>query len=122
MNSSYECTDIQGSVPTDEDLYWLQIARNLTENSMDAANEGARNQVGIANTLMTGGYAAIISFSGLKDILAIGGWQKSIIIMLIVAPMLFWLLSLLFAYTVCRVPNVWTLYTPAGLLYSSTTI
>jgi hypothetical protein len=94
-------TDIdESSKQTQEERFWAQVHQEAARKSIDFANEGARNQIGVANTIASGIYAAIISSGNIKEILAVGGWEKWLIIILIIMPMLCWFVSILFAYAV----------------------
>lgn len=91
---------IMGKKPTEEDLYWLDKARNLTDEEIAQIYETARQQISIINTLMTGGYFAIVSLSSIKESINIVTSQKWPIILIIISPMLCWLFSLVNAYSI----------------------
>jgi cation transport ATPase len=75
-----------------------QEAQASMAEAKQRMNETARQQISIINTLMTGGYFAIISISSIKESLNIVVWYKWLIILLIISPMLCWLSSLVYAH------------------------
>jgi hypothetical protein len=87
-------SDLPTVVP-EPDPFWKQNAQKLVEGSIDTLDNMARELIALV-TLLEGLYFHAITFSDLKGTLS--GW----LIWIYIAPIVFWMASLLFA--------VWTLF------------
>lgn len=84
----------KASSATDEDLFWLEIARNEIKESLKAQEEAAKQLISITTFSQTV-YFAIVSFSEVKKGLAlVPAQQQWLAVILLITPLLFWIFSL----------------------------
>lgn len=88
--------------PTEEDLLWLEIAREQLKNSIKVQDEAAKQLITITTFSQTV-YFAAVSFSEIKKGLALVPSNKQLLIVVaLVSPLFFWLFSLCFATRVFK--------------------
>lgn len=87
--------EVQGQLPSVEDGFWLDTARQLVNTSITAIEEAAKQIIGLV-TLLQGIFFAVITVSDLKLKLAALAGQAYfwILLSLMVLPMLCWIFSL----------------------------
>ncbi len=87
--------EVQGQLPSPEDRFWLDAARQLTNTSITAIEDAAKQIIGLV-TLLQGIFFAVITVSDLKVKLAALAGQGNfwILLFLIVLPIACWISSL----------------------------
>lgn len=87
--------ETHGQLPTSEDRFWLDTARQLTNTSITAVEEAAKQIIGLV-TLLQGIFFAVITVSDLKLKLVTFAGQMNfwILLLLIVLPIGCWIISL----------------------------
>lgn len=87
---------IEEGIPlTPEDEFWMSRMREMAADSVNAVQEAARQLIAMI-TVMEGIYAAVLAFSGIKQIP-----QDSVpAVIFYASPILLWLVSLFFALRV----------------------
>jgi hypothetical protein len=91
--------DAIGEPVTELDEFWLETARTAVRESVASLEEAAKQLIG-AVTLVEGIYFAAISFSDLKEALAVQDLKGWFLVLLFVSPIVFWLISLAYAVRV----------------------
>ena len=101
MAKEDDISEVQGQRPAPLDQFWLNFARGMARESVGALEDGAKEIIRLTS-LLQGIYFAALTF--IRDSLVIDvttqclpKWPFAI---LILAPILFWLLSLVFALKV----------------------
>jgi hypothetical protein len=94
-----EPVEVTAAQPSAMDLFWLETARGATKESISAREEAAKQIITITS-LTQGIYFAAISFSDLKEALAVQDLKGWFLVLLFVSPIVFWLISLAYAVRV----------------------
>ena len=90
--------EIEEGIPlTEEDEFWMEKIRGMTAASIKSIEEGAKQLIAMI-TVMEGVYAAVLAFSGIKQIPKANIWAALIYI----SPIFLWLISLFFALRVFK--------------------
>jgi hypothetical protein len=88
--------DAIGEPLTEMDEFWLETARTAVQESVSSLEEAAKQLIG-AVTLVEGIYFAAVSWSEMKTIMAVAGWESWLRIALFVSPIVSWLVCLVYA-------------------------
>ena len=91
--------DAIGELVTELDEFWLQTARGTVTESISSLEEAAKQLIS-AVTLVEGIYFAAVSFSDLREVMAVQGTDAWLRIALFVSPIVLWLIRLFFAVRV----------------------
>lgn len=87
----------KASLPTEEDLFWLELARTNAKESIKAQEEAAKQLISMTTFSQTI-YFAVVSFGEVKKSLFLFQiTPQTLVIILLITPLVFWLFSLLFA-------------------------
>lgn len=90
--------DVTNGVPlTAEEEFWMQKMRQIAANSIKSVEEAAKQLIGMI-TVMEGIYAAVLAFSGIKQVP-----QGNMLATAVYAsPIVLWLVALFFALRVFK--------------------
>ncbi|MCP4581691.1 MAG: hypothetical protein GY839_08715 [candidate division Zixibacteria bacterium] len=87
----------EGEPLTDDDTFWLDKMKEITGKSIDSVEEAAKQLIGMI-TVMQGIYAAVLAFSGIKEIPQGNIWY----VVLYALPIFGWLAALFYALRVLK--------------------
>jgi hypothetical protein len=94
-----EAVEVSAAQPSAMDRFWLETARSVSKESIQALEEAAKQLISITS-LTQGIYFAAISFSDLKKIIVVQDWHGWLLVLLFASPIALWLISLGFAIRV----------------------
>ena len=87
---------IEEGIPlTPDDEFWITKMKEITADSIKSIEEAGKHIIGMI-TVMQGIYAAVLAFSGIKEIPE----ANILAAIFYVSPILLWLISLFFALRV----------------------
>jgi len=93
---------VQGEALTPMDSFWLEAARGAAKESVKALEEAAKQLITVT-TLAQGIYFAAVSFGDVKAVLGgLNAARQWTVAVVLVVPLIFWLLSLAFAFRVFK--------------------
>jgi hypothetical protein len=99
---SDDIVTVQGSYESPLDQFWLEIARKISQESISALEEAAKQLIGIAS-LLQGIYFAAVSLSDLKRALVLlSNIDQWLFVIVLSMPIALWLISLWLAILVLK--------------------
>lgn len=100
LEDSSELAESQGHALTAIDRFWLDTSRNVVKESIGAIEEAAKQLIKVASFSQTIYFAAISFGDVKKSLTSLSSGQRWWTIALLVIPLLFWMVSLIFAIRV----------------------